>query len=84
MDAADIAEERIEQELDLNRRAALDMMKPDMPQIVVAGEDGAPTIICYDCEEPIPQGQLDAYPTAIRCMDCQVEHERYLAAEARR
>lgn len=84
MDAADVAEERIEHDFDLNRRAALDRMKPDMPQVVIAGEDGRPTIICYDCEAPIPQGRLDAHPTAIRCMDCQVAHERYLAAEARR
>lgn len=30
---------------------------------------------CLDCGEPIPFKRLDAYPTAKRCLDCQVRHE---------
>jgi len=30
---------------------------------------------CLDCGEPIQFERLDAYPTAKRCLDCQVRHE---------
>lgn len=76
MDIADQSDGRIEFERELNIRAALDAMLPDTPQVIVAGDDGAPMIICYDCEEPIPPMRLDAQPYAIRCIDCQERHER--------
>lgn len=31
---------------------------------------------CLDCGEPIGWGRLDAYPTAKRCLGCQVRHEQ--------
>ncbi|HXR93754.1 MAG TPA: TraR/DksA family transcriptional regulator [Steroidobacteraceae bacterium] len=31
---------------------------------------------CSDCGEPIPFERLDAYPTAKRCLQCQVRHEQ--------
>jgi RNA polymerase-binding transcription factor len=27
--------------------------------------------ICVDCDEPIPEKRLQAYPSAKRCLDCQ-------------
>jgi len=78
-DIADLSEEHIEFERDLNIRAALDAMLPDTPQVIVAGNDGAPMIICYDCEAPIPLERLAAQPYAIRCIDCQDAYERYEA-----
>lgn len=36
---------------------------------------------CTDCGEPIPPARLEAYPTALRCIDCQAAHERTHAQE---
>lgn len=33
--------------------------------------------ICTDCHEPIAYERLRAYPTAMRCPACQVDHERH-------
>ena len=74
-DLADISEERIEFERDLNIRNALDAMLPDLPQVIIAGDDGAPMIICYDCGGPIPPARLAAQPHAIRCIECQTIEE---------
>lgn len=83
MDIADRAEGYIEAEREFSVRQALDAMLPECPQVVVAGDDGAPLIICYDCEEPIQVERLRANPHAVRCIDCQIEYERIEAAEAR-
>lgn len=32
--------------------------------------------ICADCGEPIALERLRAYPSALRCLDCQSDHER--------
>ncbi|HWO99173.1 MAG TPA: TraR/DksA C4-type zinc finger protein [Methylococcus sp.] len=83
MDVADQSDERIETERRESIRRALAAMLPDEPQVVVAGEDGAPTIICYDCLDPISPDRLQAYPRAVRCIDCQIEHERLESRNAR-
>jgi RNA polymerase-binding protein DksA len=31
---------------------------------------------CIDCDEPIALARLQAYPTAVRCISCQAEHEQ--------
>jgi len=31
---------------------------------------------CLDCGEPMGWRRLDAYPTATRCLECQVRHEQ--------
>jgi RNA polymerase-binding protein DksA len=31
--------------------------------------------ICVECDEPIPEKRLEAYPTAKRCLDCQRAHD---------
>jgi len=37
---------------------------------------------CLRCNEPIDLERLEAYPTAKRCLACQLEHERTRAAPA--
>jgi len=32
--------------------------------------------ICIDCGEPIASARLQAYPTAVRCINCQAIHEQ--------
>ncbi len=32
--------------------------------------------ICIDCGVPIATARLHAYPTAVRCINCQAEHEQ--------
>ena len=31
---------------------------------------------CLDCEDPITQARLEANPQAVRCVDCQIDHDR--------
>ena len=33
--------------------------------------------ICIDCDQPIAFARLEAYPTAVRCINCQSEHEKH-------
>lgn len=33
--------------------------------------------ICRDCEEPIDPRRLRAWPTAVRCTECQAIHDQY-------
>ena len=42
-----------------------------------AGEDGWP--ICIDCGERIPKARLAARPNAVRCIECQRDHEKRTA-----
>lgn len=76
MDIADVSDERIELERQAGIRAVLDSLLPDTPQVIIAGDDGAPMIICYDCGGPIPTDRLAVQPRAIRCIDCQAIYER--------
>lgn len=32
--------------------------------------------VCLDCFEPIPKKRLKANPNAVRCTECQTDHER--------
>ena len=32
--------------------------------------------LCIDCDKPILLARLQAYPTAVRCISCQAEHEQ--------
>lgn len=32
--------------------------------------------LCIDCDEPINAKRLLAYPTALRCIECQSKHEQ--------
>jgi phage/conjugal plasmid C-4 type zinc finger TraR family protein len=34
------------------------------------------TVICVDCDEPIPPARLKAHENAVRCIDCQRDAER--------
>jgi DnaK suppressor protein len=34
------------------------------------------TVVCWDCETPIPKARLAANPHAVRCIDCQRRVER--------
>ena len=38
--------------------------------------------VCNDCDEPIAPPRLTAFPTAKRCLNCQVNHERSHAGNA--
>ena len=37
--------------------------------------------VCIDCGEEIDPRRLEAYPTALRCIDCQARYERTHAGE---
>lgn len=32
-------------------------------------------IVCLDCGEPIPAARLRVLPNAVRCVECQAEHD---------
>lgn len=32
--------------------------------------------VCLDCEPPLSAGRLAANPHAVRCVDCQSDHDR--------
>lgn len=38
--------------------------------------------VCIDCGEKIAYRRLEAFPTAVRCADCQTRHERQFWHEA--
>ncbi|MDH3671918.1 MAG: TraR/DksA family transcriptional regulator [Gammaproteobacteria bacterium] len=38
---------------------------------------------CIDCNNPVPYGRLQAYPTAKRCIACQTRYERRYAQPKR-
>ncbi len=35
--------------------------------------------VCVECGEPIGFGRLNAYPAALRCANCQTQHEKTFA-----
>lgn len=39
--------------------------------------------VCRECLDPIQPERLKADPRAVRCVDRQIDHERYEAMEAR-
>jgi RNA polymerase-binding transcription factor DksA len=40
------------------------------------GGGGEMVVICRECLDPIQEERLRAYSKAVRCIDCQIEHER--------
>jgi RNA polymerase-binding protein DksA len=46
---------------------------------VAAGTCG----VCVDCAGPVGFARLKAYPTAVRCIDCQDRHDKQFAHENR-
>ena len=68
MDAVDVAQAR-EDEL---RAEALANRRPvqETPRVM----DGVR--VCLGCEDPINKKRLEANPDAVRCAECQQEHER--------
>ena len=64
MDPADKADALIEQTLNA------DLAK------LHAAASGHGQAVCADCGEPIPAARRQAFPAAIRCIDCQTDYER--------
>lgn len=54
------------------RAAAAAAARPH--QALVNSETGER--VCLDCYEPIPVKRLTANPNAVRCTECQGDHER--------
>jgi RNA polymerase-binding transcription factor DksA len=46
-------------------------------------DDKSGTVLCLDCDAPIPKARLAAQRYAVRCIDCQREFDREQALEAR-
>ena len=82
-DIADQAEHLEQLDRDIAIRQTLDSMRPSIPQVVRIDDDGAPTIVCYDCLAPIPPGRLAARPHAVRCVGCQEAEEKRARLEGR-
>lgn len=82
MDIADLADASIEREREegLRRlRAATEYTESQL----IDGSSGAAVVLCRDCLDPIQPERLNANPRAVRCVDCQLDHERSLAHDAR-
>jgi RNA polymerase-binding protein DksA len=45
-------------------------------EIALARIDSGDYGDCIDCGEPIAAARLRAYPTAVRCIECQARHEQ--------
>ena len=76
MDIADMSEDRIEFERVLGVASVKESLQKNDQQVVVMSEDGAPMIVCTDCNLPIPVERLEAKPNASRCIYCQTMFER--------
>lgn len=68
---ADIAAARADRQV--NEMRDIEAARKRMKQ----GEYG----ICVDCSEAIKFERLQAYPAALRCVDCQQSHEKTHASE---
>ena len=73
MDTIDIANEHAE----LFRKCVL-------MTVTSGNENEGPLYIdgkrcCLDCEEPINEKRLEVKPEAVRCVDCQSDHENMMA-----
>lgn len=69
MDQADRAQAR---ELEL-RDEALYCARHRPAETALVAENGRR--LCLDCEDPLSEKRLKANPQAVRCTDCQQEHE---------
>lgn len=70
-DLADLAQVREEQERDEALRRAAVRRAISAAPIEVNGER-----LCLDCRDPIGRPRLRAAPEAVRCIECQLVHER--------
>jgi DnaK suppressor protein len=80
MDDIDLAQDVEE----IERTEALLRLKLSVPEFesqAIDPERGL--IICLDCDAPIPTERLAANPKAVRCIDCQREHDREQRQESR-
>jgi RNA polymerase-binding protein DksA len=68
---ADIAAARVDRQV--NEMRAIESARKQ----IKAGEYG----VCGDCGEDIRFERLLAYPTAVRCVNCQQQHEKTHASE---
>lgn len=69
MDAVDLAQAR-EAEL---RAEALYCAQRRPAETALVAADGRR--LCLGCEDPIDRKRLKAHPQAVRCVECQQEHE---------
>lgn len=68
MDIADRAQPR-EAEFQAAALAAVLNQPREMPRIVGGVR------VCLDCDDPLGRQRLKANPHAVRCLDCQEQHE---------
>jgi RNA polymerase-binding protein DksA len=68
---ADISAARVDRQI--NEMRAIEAARKQIKM----GEYG----VCGDCGEAIRFERLLAYPTAVRCVDCQQQHEKTHASE---
>lgn len=73
----EIAQERAERERAESVAAIVDRTREE--QLIIDG-----VVCCRDCEEKIPSKRLKACPEAVRCIDCQVRHDKQQGMYARR
>jgi DnaK suppressor protein len=80
-DSADLATSRLFAELDLSRNERLEqeLREVDAALHRLAGGTYG---LCVDCGEQIDPARLRAWPTAMRCLDCQDRFEKFCAAHA--
>ena len=89
MDDADRAQVLEEAERDEALRRLRDstayceaQLKAPHPNPLPGGE-GETVVICRDCFHPIQPERLRANSKAVRCIDCQIEHDRERQQERR-
>lgn len=72
-DAADRAQALEEEEREQALRRASTAMRRSA---LIAPATVKGRRVCMDCLEPIGRARLRAAPAALRCVECQTEHER--------
>ena len=72
MDDADRAEVQVSTET--ARCLAAHLARVHHPRPVATDAQGAR--ICRDCGDPLTPARLHAQPGAVRCVECQADHER--------
>ena len=82
MDDADLAQENQEIYRTQALRVHFEKRNPPVSPFAKGEENDEPLWneegkrICRDCETRIPQKRLKAIPDALRCIECQIKHER--------
>lgn len=80
MDEIDVAQYLEECARDDALRRLMEGSEEPEPQLV---DETQGAVICLDCGAPIPAERLAAQRYAVRCIDCQREHDRERRLEAR-